>query len=122
MEFYDGSMKIGEDAIAPYALSLTNVAVGDHWLAGEPVSAGITISKPSRSPFMHPQSRPNSSWGCGSRSRRNLAIDGSHRGFETAVGFVFECVIDGWGLLNEFAFTLLGLGRARTSADIGEFR
>lgn len=42
MEFYDGSTKIGEDTTAPYALSLMNVAVGDHLLAVEPVSAGIT--------------------------------------------------------------------------------
>ena len=32
VEFYDGSLKIGEDTVSPYSLTISNAAAGEHWL------------------------------------------------------------------------------------------
>ncbi len=37
VEFYDGAVKLGEDATAPYSLALTNVTAGDHLLTARAI-------------------------------------------------------------------------------------
>ncbi len=41
VEFYDGAVKIGEDTTAPYALALTAVPAGEHWLTARAVDAAF---------------------------------------------------------------------------------